>query len=63
MVLEWIRRHLRFAKIGFGEGVRIDDQDSIGLEVRNVHFKRGGIHDDQDVNCVARRVNFVGRKM
>ena len=63
MVLERIRGHLRFAQIGLAEIVEVDDQNPIGLQVRKVHFQRGGIHGDERVHAVARRVDVARRKM
>ena len=54
---------MRFSEVGFGKGIGIDDQNPVGLEVSNVHFQRGGIHDNENVDRVAGRVNFVGREM
>ena len=33
------------------KSVEVDDQDAVGLQVRDIHFQRGGIHGDQDVNA------------
>ena len=59
MVFQRIRRHLRLAQIGLLEAVTVDDQNSVGLEVGNVHFERGGIHDHQDVNSVAGCIDIL----
>ena len=63
MVLERIRGHLRLAQVGLAEVVEVDDQNPVGLEVRDVHLQRGGIHGDERVHAVAGRVDVVRRKM
>ena len=63
MIFQRIRGHLRFAQIVLLETVTVDDQDPIGLEVRNVHFQRGRIHGDEHVDGVAGRVNFIRGKV
>src|SRR5260221_906939 len=63
MIFEWIRSHLRFAEVVFGKGVRIDDQDSVRFQVRDVRLERGRVHGDEDVHSVAGRKNFIRREM
>ncbi len=55
--------YLRLAQIVFAEVVEVDDENAVGLEVREIHFQRGGIHGDQNVDAVAGRVNVVRGKM
>ena len=42
-----------------GEFVLIDDEDSTGLHVGQIHLQRRGIHRHQDVGGVAGRVDLV----
>src|SRR5262249_34860878 len=58
MIFERIRGDLRVAEIGLGEGLVIDDENAVGLEISDIGLKRRGIHGDQYVNSVARRVNI-----
>src|SRR5260370_42359441 len=47
------------AQIVFAEAVAIDDEDSILLEVLDIHLERRGIHGYQNVHGVARRINIA----
>jgi len=38
MILQRIRGHLRLAQVALFETVTVDDQDSVGFEVGNIHF-------------------------
>ncbi len=46
MVLQRTDCDLRFAKVVLFEIVEVDDQDSVGAQIGQVHFERGGIHGD-----------------
>ena len=63
MIFQRIRGHLRLAQIVFLEAVGIDDQDPVGLQVRDIDLQRRGIHGDQHVDGVARSEHVVGRKV
>ena len=63
MVFQRIRGHLRLAQIGFAEVIQVDDQNAVGLQVREIHFQRGGIHGDQRVHAVARRIDIARGEM
>src|SRR4029077_4332222 len=54
---------LRFAQIGFLEVVKVDDQDAVLFEVREIHSESRGIHGDERVDGITRRVNIARRKM
>ena len=53
MIFQRVDRHLRLAQVVFLEAVGIDDQDAVGLQVRDIHFQGGRIHGDQHIDGVA----------
>ncbi len=63
MILEGIRRHLRFAQVCLAEIVEIDDEDAVRLQVRQIHLQRGGIHRHQRIHAVARREHVARGEM
>src|SRR5262249_1708309 len=63
MIFERGRSHLRFAQVGLGESVRINDKDSIRLEIGDIRLKSGRGHGDKDVHRIAGCKNLVGREM
>src|SRR6185437_7916928 len=63
MVFQRIRGEMRFSKIVWGKTVVIYDQDTILPEVANIHLQRRGIHRDQHVDRIARRVHISGREL
>ena len=63
MVFDGVCGHLRFAQVGFLEIVKVDDEDAVLFQVRQIHFERGGVHGDERVNGIAGRVDIVRRKM
>ena len=63
MILQRVHGHLRLAQIRLAEVVEVDDQDAVGLQVGEIHFQRRGIHGDQRVDAVARRVDVVRGEM
>src|SRR5271154_6446132 len=60
MIFERTDFNLRLTQIVFLEVVEVDDQDAVGLEVREIHFQRGGIHSDENVDGVTGGVHVVG---
>src|SRR5580765_2833444 len=63
MVFQWIGRHLRLAQVSFGEGVGIDDKDAVGLEVGQIHLEGCGVHGDENIDGIARRVDLIRREV
>ena len=63
MIFERADFYLSLTQIVFLEVVEVDDQDAVGFEVREIHFQRGGIHGDQDIDAVAGGVHVVRRKV
>ncbi len=63
MVFEGIGSHLRLAQIGFLKAVGIDDEDAVGFQVGYIDLQRRGIHGNQDIHSVPRRVHVIGGKM
>ncbi len=63
MVFEGIGSHLRLAQVGFLKAVGIDDEDAVGLQVRDIDLQSRGIHGNQDIYGVPRRVHVAGGKM
>ncbi len=53
MIFQRVRGHLRLAQVGFLEAVGVDDQDAVGLQVRDVYLQGRGVHGDQHVDGVA----------
>ncbi len=63
VVFQRIGGDMRLAQVRFLKAVRIDDQDSVGLQVGHVHFQRRRIHGHQHIHGVSRRIDFAGRKI
>ena len=63
MIFERVRCHLRLAQIRFAEIIEVDDENAVGLQVGEVHLQRRGIHGDESVDAVARRIDVARRKM
>ena len=63
VIFQRVLRDLSFAQIGFLEAIEIDDQNAIGLEVRQVHFQGGGIHGDERIHGIAGGVNVTRREV
>ncbi len=63
MILQRIRGHLRFAQVTLFETIAVDDQDPVGLQVRDIHFQRRRVHGNQHVDGVAGRVHLIRGEM
>ena len=63
MVFERAYADLRFAQVVLFEVVEVDDQDPVGAQIGQIHFERGGIHGDENVNCVAGRIDIARREV
>ena len=60
VVFERVAGHLRLAQVRLLETVAVDNQNSVRFQIRDVYLQRRGIHGNQHVDRVARRVNLVG---
>ena len=63
MVFQGAEGDLRLAQIAFAEVIGINDENAIGLQVRQIHFQRGRIHGDQHVYAIAGRVHVARGEM
>ncbi len=63
MIFQRIRFHLRFAQIVFAEIIFVDDQDSVFLQVRDIHFQRGRVHRHQRIHGISRSKNIRRGKL
>src|SRR5262249_45263149 len=62
-VLERIGGVAGLAQVAGAKGVRIDDQDTARLQVREVGLQGGGVHGHQGIQLVAGRVNVVAAEV
>jgi hypothetical protein len=51
------------SEVALVERLRVHDQETAGLEVAQVNLERGGIHRDQTVEAIARRVDALAAEL
>ena len=60
---ERVRFPAGFFEVVFGERIGIEDQQAAFRQVAQIDFERGGVHHDERVRLISRRVHLVSGKL